>query len=732
MTRLIPLLLCMTIAATIVPAEVDTTPLGGDRITSFSVRDQPIDQVLLAFAEQSGLSIVTDGSVTGTISLVLHEMDAPAVLNEIAAAGGLFLDDRDGVYWLSRVRIRRDRLGWELFARDTSIHHVAAALARRCGTGLFVEGTAETGPATRINLSVRGANPEELVNAVAAAVGYTVRRRSKSYFLHPESFEPQEIVYTDPQISVDSDTHDETTFGITVERNTPIYSVVETVARARDLTILATTPLLGTCGPFSIDPLIWPEFVAHIQTLLGVSFNQDGSLLLVQTLDDVDRLAAFRQRAIICTEGLPAAEIERLLATVPEITVDWGDRNGGRVLISGMPRGIATARSLIASVVDEGPSFELVRYRCLHTSVQSVADGISSIFPSVEIRIDARRNTLIAEVQPWRATAFQDSLSQLDAPENRLTYRCRYSDSETLVQAAKERFPTYTGQIAGDGETILFHGPKELNEALRAFLLEFDRPTDQIRFDLCILQYQRGDNRQHGLTASIDRDESSMTLFDIPLTIAAAYDRLTSIQFDFLSALGYRAALSISEELTNNTARLVVDTSLRVKEGEQARLENATTYRYRDVLGDDNTEGYRAITREIDSGLTVDLQGVVQGDRTIRVTIEVGLSKNGTDMSGNGNPPPTSRKLIETSVVLKAGEPVVVGGLLQREESVAEHRFPILGRIPLLRYLVNGSTRREEETEFVLYLTAFADPVGSQTLRATDQLSVLHRIGEER
>jgi type II secretory ATPase GspE/PulE/Tfp pilus assembly ATPase PilB-like protein len=151
---------------------------------------------------------------------------------------------------------------------------------------------------------------------------------------------------------------------------------------------------------------------------------------------------------------------------------------------------------------------------------------------------------------------------------------------------------------------------------------------------------------------------------------------MTSVQFDFLSTLGYRAALSVSEELTNNTARLVVDTSLRAAEGETVHLENASTYRYRDVLGDDDSDGYRAVTREIDSGLTVDLTGVLHGDRTISVEISVGLSKNGTDMSGNGNPPPTSRKQIETKVTIASGEAVVVGGLLQREESLAEHRFP--------------------------------------------------------
>ena len=256
---------------------------------------------------------------------------------------------------------------------------------------------------------------------------------------------------------------------------------------------------------------------------------------------------------------------------------------------------------------------------------------------------------------------------------------------------------------------------------------EIDRPVAQVRYDLCIIQYQHGDSRQHGIRASIEQDESTTSIFSAPFVAAAAYDQITSFQFDFLSALGYRAALGISEELNNNTARLVVDTSLRARDGTPARLENASTFRYRDVLGDDDSDGYRAVTREIDSGLTIELTGTVRGNRTVSVDIAITLSRSGTDMSGNGNPPPTSRKRVETSVTARVGEPVVIGGLLHREDSLAEHRFPLLGEIPIVRRLVNGRSTSREETELVMYLSAFPEITTAAPVRRAVQLQELRR-----
>lgn len=721
------------------PVPIDSMEGGvaqqNDRVVSFSVRDQPVDQVLLAFAERSGLSIVTDATVSGSVSLVLHNRSSREVLEEIAAAGELFVTERNGVFWLSRIYLEHDeRDRWELHARRASFAAIIQRIASRCGVTILGAPESE-----RVyTLSTFGTSPTDLIDNLSEKVGYTRVDRGNGHLLLPSDEGGNDISFVSASPVADGELSPvEITRGeggdyvVAVRSETAVITVLEAIAGALEMTLLTGGGIVGRCPPFEIEETTWERLSAQLETVFGVTLARDGDLLFAQPRSGDERFAPFRRRAIFNTGHLSSPEIREIVASNPDLEVEWIDASGGRVVVSGFAGAIRAMGDLIALVLDLERPPERVSYRCLSSDAATVARTVEALFPELEVRTDIATNTVSAEIPPSIYADVVALVRTIDSEDRQLVYRCRYALPETAIAAVIERFSAFRGQSGADAHTIILDGPRFLHDEVQSFLAEIDRPTEQIRFDLCILQYQYGDARQHGITASIDRDDSAAWFFGDPLTVAAAYDRMTSVQFDFLSTLGYRAALSVSEELTNNTARLVVDTSLRAAEGEAVHLENASTYRYRDVLGDDESEGYRAVTREIDSGLTVDLTGIHHGDRTISVEISVGLSKNGTDMSGNGNPPPTSRKQIETKVTITSGEAVVIGGLLQREESLAEHRFPLLGRIPLLRYLVNGSTRHIEETEFVLYLTAFPVPTGPESIRAGDQLAVLQRIAKE-
>ncbi|MBQ5432045.1 MAG: hypothetical protein IIU30_01165, partial [Treponema sp.] len=81
------------------------------------------------------------------------------------------------------------------------------------------------------------------------------------------------------------------------------------------------------------------------------------------------------------------------------------------------------------------------------------------------------------------------------------------------------------------------------------------------------------------------------------------------------------------------------------------------------------------------------------------------VSRQGADLSSKtGNPPPTSEKTITTEVLGKSGEPVILSGLLQNEDSLVEERTPLLSKIPVIGWLFKSHKRTKENTELVIYL----------------------------
>ena len=89
----------------------------------------------------------------------------------------------------------------------------------------------------------------------------------------------------------------------------------------------------------------------------------------------------------------------------------------------------------------------------------------------------------------------------------------------------------------------------------------------------------------------------------------------------------------------------------------------------------------------------------------ITSSVTASLSRQGTDTSSStGNPPPTSEKIVTTEVRGKSGEPVVLSGLVQNQESKEEKRTPFISKIPLIGRLFKSSAKISEKSQMVIYL----------------------------
>jgi len=68
-------------------------------------------------------------------------------------------------------------------------------------------------------------------------------------------------------------------------------------------------------------------------------------------------------------------------------------------------------------------------------------------------------------------------------------------------------------------------------------------------------------------------------------------------------------------------------------------------------------------------------------------------------------PPTINRRTLSSTVVLKEGETIMLGGLVQEVESQVKTQVPILGSIPLLGALFSSSVTTERKVELIIYVT---------------------------
>ena len=260
---------------------------------------------------------------------------------------------------------------------------------------------------------------------------------------------------------------------------------------------------------------------------------------------------------------------------------------------------------------------------------------------------------------------------------------------------------------SGMGDSFYFTGSPEAYGRLLGRMDEFDRPVPRVSYDLLIMQYQDIDGSEWKPSVKAGR----VSLGDRN-TAAASLGSVLDLNMDVLSAFGMKFALSLQTAMSQSKAKVYADTTLNGVSGSAISFQNTSTYRYRDNNLDPETGApvYSGVTKEIVSGLKLEVTGIVTGDGMVTSKVTASVSRQGTDLSSTtGNPPPSSEKVVTTEVRARSGEPVVLSGLVQEEDSESVSRVPFVSRIPLLGRLFKSVEKSKERTELVIYLVPTAD-----------------------
>ncbi len=703
----------LLMALAVLPAAV--APVAA-QVATFSVRNQPVDQVLLAFAERTGLSVVTDATVTGSISLVLHDATPDRTIREIADAAGLFVDRRSGVYHLSRVQVTGTDEGWTAASRGGSLASLARALARASGISVILP----LQPYPDLHLRRRAPSPTALLQAIAEAVNVPVEIADGVVRLGTargaRAPVPSSAVEADITLTIDG-TEVRSSRG---DRE----AVVRALAENLGVPLVVCGPISGTAPALRLAATSLQALVSRVAASLDLRLHLLDDVLLAAPSHDASALRRFYRRTVVPVPAPLRDAVAPAIADVADVELVAAIEGG--VLLAGVPDALAVAVVIIGRLTPVRSDRDYVEFRPQHLDVTTLRDLAVTRFPDAELTASIATGRVIGRVAREDVERVREALSGWDLPPDRRRYRCRYAEPAAVMEAVTAAFPSVSAVIAGDRRSISVRTTPAVHAMVAGLVSDIDRPPRQVRFDLCIIQFQSGRAVQHGIEATLERDAAAVAVD--PITAAAAFDGVLALRFDLISRLGYRAALAISDELSSNRARLVLDTSLRALDADMARIENSSTFRYRDVVGSEGDSGWQSVVREITSGLSVELTGTLHDDRSVTVNVRVTLSRQGADLSRNGNPPPTSERLVESTIRVRPGEPVVIGGLLQQEETASEHRFPVFGRVPVLRSLINRSDTHREESELVLYLSAFPDPENGPAERRRTQLERLRRL----
>lgn len=118
--------------------------------------------------------------------------------------------------------------------------------------------------------------------------------------------------------------------------------------------------------------------------------------------------------------------------------------------------------------------------------------------------------------------------------------------------------------------------------------------------------------------------------------------------------------------------------------------------------------GVTVTTGQVNVGIGVAVFPRIGGNEEITMDLRTEVSSLQTfiDIPGGGKLPQTGHRVSQTTVQLKSGETIALGGLIQDTDSVTESGIPILKDIPIIGRLFSRKDKSKNRTEIILLVTA--------------------------
>lgn len=293
---------------------------------------------------------------------------------------------------------------------------------------------------------------------------------------------------------------------------------------------------------------------------------------------------------------------------------------------------------------------------------------------SYEYLDDSKQTVLIAPT---------DSMSSIE------TFKLKHIDPET---AAKQiALLTEADKVMADKEnhTLTVSGSSSLLYQVRQELEKVDVASQQVNIQAMVVELSKGNSRNLGLSY-----------------LSNPWSKDTSIG----GYNGFKFSVSGQHEETLSNGKVLARPNVTVFDGRKATI----------LMGDkvpvftsssDSTDSDSSTTLTVeykDVGVKLEvLPRINEMDKqTITLVIKPSVSTISQWVeSGNNKAPQISERSAETTVRVKNGETILIGGLLKNEEIKSIKQIPFLSKIPILGELFKSRSTEKKDTEVVIAIT---------------------------
>lgn len=301
-----------------------------------------------------------------------------------------------------------------------------------------------------------------------------------------------------------------------------------------------------------------------------------------------------------------------------------------------------------------------------------------------------------------------------DAQVYVMKHRTVSNIAEKLPSNLKKNVEVITSE---DLNSLIITGPQPAVKDLIYFLEQIDKVIPVINIELIILDIRRSHTVSTGIMAGIDNDISKSSYasvfpdMDITLSANTINNIINGINGSGLVNLGkvtpgFYVSLKASED--NGNLRIRSTPRLATLNGKEASMTIGETRYYieqtTNVITTQSTTTVTGINyKELQANFGITIKPIVSGDEQITLDIAVEQSTFTEQATKNG-PYGRLTRSFQSSVRVRNNDLILLGGLEEKNRSDAGKGFPILSRIPIIKWLFSSRSLSNKKSKLVILI----------------------------
>ena len=297
------------------------------------------------------------------------------------------------------------------------------------------------------------------------------------------------------------------------------------------------------------------------------------------------------------------------------------------------------------------------------------AEDVKTILQDIsdQIQVDISGNRLLVNASPKKIAEIIKVIKEIDVPAIQIMLETRLIevavDAEEQLGIDWSRLSKYSTILAETGEEVTAGGGSVL-------------PEDQTFADLpATMGYNRLSNKKDKTRLYPRFFSRQLTAFDLTLDLL----------------------------LKDNKAEVLANSRLTTINGREASIKLVDIVPY--ILSSGGVGGQVQVQRE-EVGIKLNILPTVNTDGFITVKVEPEVSTIFEFIGPDNNIPRVKSRTSSTTIRVKDGESIIIGGLLSNDKKRTVYKFPLLHKIPYVgEKIFTSNNVVERKTDLIVQIT---------------------------